>query len=65
MQAINVALQPPPSWLCSSERPGRRSLDSLSVFAWGEPFALDPLAGGLLYLVCAILPTAVYHVPRN
>jgi uncharacterized membrane protein len=36
-----------------------------SVFVWGEPLAVYLLAGGALYLVCAIGSTAVYHVPRN
>jgi uncharacterized membrane protein len=36
-----------------------------SVFVWGEPSAAYLLAGGGLYLICAIGPTIIYHVPRN
>ncbi len=36
-----------------------------SLLTWGEPFATYLLAGGALYLLGAIGPTAVYHVPRN
>ena len=32
---------------------------------WGEAYSVYLLAGGLLYLVGAILLTIVYHVPRN
>jgi uncharacterized membrane protein len=36
-----------------------------SFLVWGEPFAAYLLAGGALYLLGAIGPTGVYHVPRN
>jgi uncharacterized membrane protein len=36
-----------------------------SLFVWGEPSAVYLLAGGFLYLICAIGPTIAYHVPRN
>jgi len=36
-----------------------------SLFTWDEPFAVYLLIGGILYLVGVILPTIVYHVPRN
>ena len=36
-----------------------------SLFVWGETSAVYLLAGGGLYLICAIGPTVVYHVPRN
>ena len=66
MQAINVAA-PTPAFMAVlfGTALACGALILSSVFAWGEPFALYLLAGGLLYLVCAILPTAVYHVPRN
>jgi uncharacterized membrane protein len=36
-----------------------------SLFVWGGPSAVYLLVGGGLYLICAIGPTIVYHVPRN
>jgi uncharacterized membrane protein len=36
-----------------------------SVVEWGEPYAVYLLAGGLLYVVGAIVLTGMYHVPRN
>jgi uncharacterized membrane protein len=36
-----------------------------ALFAWDERFAPYLLAGGVLYLVGAILLTIAYHVPRN
>jgi uncharacterized membrane protein len=36
-----------------------------SFLVWGEPFAAYLLTGGALYLLGAIGPTGVYHVPRN
>jgi uncharacterized membrane protein len=36
-----------------------------SLFVWGGPSAVYLLAGGGLYLVCAIGFTVFYHVPRN
>jgi len=36
-----------------------------SLFVWGEPSAVYLLVGSGLYLICAIGPTIVYHVPRN
>ena len=36
-----------------------------AFFAWDERFAAYLLVGGALYLVGTILPTIVYHVPRN
>ena len=36
-----------------------------SLFVWGGPSAVYLLVGGAVYLVCAIGPTIVYHVPRN
>lgn len=36
-----------------------------ALFARGGPYTAYLLGGGASYLVCAIVPTVVYHVPRN
>ena len=36
-----------------------------ALLAWDERFAPYLLVGSLLYLVCTILLTIAYHVPRN
>ncbi len=36
-----------------------------ALLAWDERFAQYLLVGSLLYLVCTILLTIAYHVPRN
>lgn len=41
------------------------ALAGWALLAWHEPLAPYLLAGGALYLVGTILPTVVYHVPRN
>ena len=66
MQAINAAA-PTPAFMTVlfGTALACGALILSSFFAWGEPFARYLLAGSLLYLVCTILPTAVYHVPRN
>jgi uncharacterized membrane protein len=36
-----------------------------AIVEWGEPYAVYLLVGGAVYLVCVVLLTIVYHVPRN
>ena len=66
MQAINAAA-PTPAFMAVllGTALACGALILSSAFVWGEPSALYLLAGGALYLICAIGPTAVYHVPRN
>jgi uncharacterized membrane protein len=66
MQAINVAA-PTPAFMAVlfGTALACGAVVLCSVFVWGEPLAVYLLAGGVLYLICAIGPTAVYHVPRN
>jgi len=66
MQAINAAA-PTPAFMAVllGTALACGALILSSAFVWGEPSALCLLAGGALYLICAIGPTAVYHVPRN
>jgi uncharacterized membrane protein len=66
MQAINAAA-PTPAFMAALFGTGLAcgAVMLCSVFVWGEPLAVYLLAGGALYLICAIGPTAVYHVPRN
>ncbi len=66
MQAINVAAVAPAfmaALLGTALACGALIVSSLLV--WGEPFAAYLLSGGALYLIGAIGPTGVYHVPRN
>jgi uncharacterized membrane protein len=66
MQAINAAA-PTPAFMAMlfGTALACSALIVSSLFAWGELAALYLLAGGALYLICVIGPTAVYHVPRN
>jgi uncharacterized membrane protein len=66
MQAINAAA-PTPAFMAVllGTALACGALILSSVIVWGEPSALYLLVGGALYLICAIGPTAVYHVPRN
>ena len=66
MQAINAAA-PTPAFMAVlfGTALACGAVILCSVFVWGEPLAVYLLAGGALYLICAIGPTAVYHVPRN
>jgi uncharacterized membrane protein len=66
MQAINVAAITPAFMVAlfgTALACGALIVSSLLV--WGEPFAAYLLSGGALYLVGTIVPTGVYHVPRN
>ena len=66
MQAINVAAITPAFMVALfGTALACGALIVSSLFVWGEPFAAYLLAGGALYLICAIGPTGVYHVPRN
>lgn len=66
MQAVNVAAVSPlfMAALFGTAAAGA-ALAVTSLFAWEEPAAVYLLVGSLLYLVGVIVPTAVYHVPRN
>jgi uncharacterized membrane protein len=66
MQEINVAA-PTPAFMAALFGTALAcvALIPWSLFLWGEPSAVYLLAGGSLYLICAIVPTVVYHVPRN
>ena len=66
MQAINAAA-PTPAFMTVlfGTALACGALIVSSLFVWDEPSAGYLLAGGALYLICAIGPTAVYHVPRN
>ena len=66
MQAINAAA-PAPAFMAVLFGTALAcvALVLASLFVWGERFAVYLLVGGALYLICAIGPTAVYHVPRN
>ena len=66
MQAINAAA-PSPAFMAVlfGTALACAAVALSSVFVWGEPLAVYLLAGGALYLICAIGTTAVYHVPRN
>lgn len=66
MQAINVAAVTPvfmTALFGTALACGALIVSSFLV--WGEPFAAYRLIGGALYLLGAIGPTGVYHVPRN
>ena len=66
MQAMNVAAVTPAfmaALLGTALACGALIVSSLLV--WDEPFAVYLLTGGALYLIGAIGPTGVYHVPRN
>lgn len=66
MQSVNVAAITP---AFMGALFGTAALCVLLVVAslsrWGEPGAVWLLAGGLLYLVGAIVVTMVFNVPRN
>jgi uncharacterized membrane protein len=66
MQAINAAA-PTPAFMVVlfGTALACAAVMLCSVFVWGESLAVYLLAGGALYLICSIGPTAVYHVPRN
>lgn len=66
MQAINAAA-PTPAFMTVlfGTALACGALIVSSLFMWDESSAAYLLAGGALYLICAIGPTAVYHVPRN
>ena len=66
MQAINAAA-PSPAFMAVlfGTALACAAVMLCSVFVWGESLAVYLLAGGALYLICSIGPTAVYHVPRN
>lgn len=66
MQAINVAAVTPPFMLgLFGTAAGSVAVSVAALITWGESFAPWLLAGGLLYLVGAIVLTMAYHVPRN
>jgi uncharacterized membrane protein len=66
MQAINVsAITPAFMTVLFGTALACGALIVSSLFTWDESSAAYLLAGGALYLICAIGTTAVYHVPRN
>ena len=65
MQAINAAAPTPAFMTVLFGTAWLRALIVSSLFMWDESSAAYLLAGGALYLICAIGPPAVYHVPRN
>jgi uncharacterized membrane protein len=66
MQAINAAA-PTPAFMAVllGTALACGALIPWSLFVWGGPSTVYLLAGGSLYLICALGPTIVYHVPRN
>jgi uncharacterized membrane protein len=66
MQEINVAA-PTPAFMAVlfGTALACGALIPWSLFVWDEPSAVYLLVGGGLYLIFAIVPTIVYHVPRN
>jgi uncharacterized membrane protein len=66
MQVINVAAVTP-AFMAALFGTGVAcgALAVWALLAWDERFAPYLLVGSTLYLVCTILLTVVYHVPRN
>ncbi len=66
MQAVNVAAITPAFMAALfGTAVACGALAVWAIFAWDERFAVYLLVGGAMYLVGTILPTIVYHVPRN
>lgn len=66
MQAINAAA-PTPAFMAVlfGTALACGGLVLTVLIAPGGPHTAYLLGGGALYLVCVMVPTAVYHVPRN